>query len=97
MTLRRAIALVLVASGLLAACSSGRPASVDISSRAFGFSPDGSDSYESILLSGKFDNDAAVLALQRAATRFMLVTSDGTEHPSEESVERVVGTGLLYS
>jgi hypothetical protein len=96
----RAVGSALVFASLLAACSTdpgSKPASsspsrsVFVAQEAFGFWPDRTTSYESVLLSGQFDIDVAVSALRRAGARFILVTEDGTEHLTEESV---FATGL---
>lgn len=54
----------------------------------FGFSPDGTMSYEAIIVSSDAGSDVLVGALNRAGARFMLVTEDGTEHESDGGVER---------
>lgn len=64
---------------------------VTVAADAFGFLPDGSGSYEAILVTGEVEARPVVQALLAAAGRFMLVTEDGREHPSDESV---VASGL---
>lgn len=59
---------------------------IDIGDDVFGFFPDGTGSYESILVEAD-DETRVVDALRLAAGRFMLVTEDGTEHQSDEAVE----------
>jgi len=58
-----------------------------MSDEVFGFFPDGTGSYESILVQAA-DETRVVDALVQAAGRFMLVTEDGIEQESYEAVER---------
>ena len=62
-------------------------AGISISDGVFGFFPDGTGSYESIIVQAD-DETRVIDALRRASGRFMLVTEDGIEHQSDDAVER---------
>lgn len=83
---RRAVVLVTYAL-LLAGCSGGATGTPRIASDVFVSREDGSAPNEVALLSGTFDVDVAVTALERAGARIMLVDDRGTEYATEADVE----------
>lgn len=108
------MAVLVICLMLLAACSgeeqAGRdpgstdltptgPGSVRIAPDLFGPLGDDLGSHESVVLSGDFDADVAVVALTLAGARFMLVDEEGTEYSTYEELEQgtLYGPKELYS
>jgi len=83
---RRAVVLVTYAL-LLADCSGGATGPPRIASDVFVSRVDGSAPNEVALLSGTFDVDVAVTALERAGARIVLVDDRGTDYATEADIE----------
>ena len=72
----------------MAACGGGDKGALSIASDVLVSREDGSAPNEVVLLSGAFDTDQAITALERAGARFMLVDDKGTEYPTQADVEK---------
>ncbi|MGH9278997.1 MAG: hypothetical protein ACRD12_12940 [Acidimicrobiales bacterium] len=84
---RRRAAFLLTYVLILTACSGGDTPSPRIASDVFVSREDGTVANEVAVLSGVFDVDVAVTALERAGARFSLVDNRGTEYATEADVE----------